>query len=86
MEDVDLTQQNNDSPVELSGKEVSATLRQSLFQDVHVFFQVVNIETDKDIIRFGLDSIKKEKFSKFWIKAEKFHKIFKIFVWFKIKN
>jgi len=60
MEDVDLTQQNNDSPVELSGKEVSATLRQSLFQDVHVFFQVVNIETDKDIIGFGLDSIKKE--------------------------
>jgi len=65
MEDVDLTQQNNDSPVELSGKEVSATLRQSLFQDVHVFFQVVNIETDKDIIGFGLDSIKKEKFCNF---------------------
>ena len=66
MEDVDLTPQIYNSPVELRGKEVSATVGKSLFQDVHSFFQVVNIETDEDIIGFeGLNSIKKEKYIKY---------------------
>ena len=65
MEDVDLTPQIYNYPVELRGKEVSATVGKSLFQDVHSFFQVVNIETDEDIIGFeGLNSIKKRKIYK----------------------
>ena len=66
MEDVDLTPQIYKSPVMLRGKEVSANVGRSLFQDVHSFFQVVNIETDEDIIGFeGLNSIKKEKYIKY---------------------
>ena len=66
MEDVDLTPQIYDSPVALRGKEVSASVGSSLFQDVHSFFQVVNIETDEDILGFeGLNKIKKEKYIKY---------------------
>ena len=66
MEDVDLTPQIYDSPVALRGKEVSATVGSSLFQDVHSFFQVINIETDEDILGFdGLNQIKKEKYIKY---------------------
>ena len=66
MEDVDLTPQIYNSPVTLRGKEVSANVGSSLFQDVHSFFQIINIETDEDILGFeGLSQIKKEKYIKY---------------------
>ncbi len=66
MEDVDLTPQLYNSPVTLRGKEVSANVGSSLFQDVHSFFQIINIETDEDILGFeGLSQIKKEKYIKY---------------------
>jgi hypothetical protein len=66
MEDIDLTPQKYDSPVQLRGKEVSANIGSNLFKDVHSFFQVVNIETDEDILGFdGLSRIKKEKYLKY---------------------
>lgn len=66
MEDVDLTPQNYDSPVQLRGKEVSTNIGSNLFKDVHSFFQVVNIETDEDILGFeGVSRIKKEKYIKY---------------------
>ena len=66
MEDVDLTPQLYDTPVALRGKEVSANVGKSLFQDVHSFFQIINIETDEDIIGFeALSEIKKEKYIKY---------------------
>ena len=66
LEDVDLTPQIYDSPVKLRGKEVSANVGKSLFQDVHTFFQVVNIETDEDITGFEFKSkIKQEKYIKY---------------------
>ena len=66
MEDIDLTPQKYNSPVALRGKEVSATVGASLFQDVHSFFQIINIETDEDILGFdGLNKIKKEKYIKY---------------------
>ena len=66
MEDVDLTPQLYHSPVALRGKEVSANVGKSLFQDVHSFFQIINIETDEDILGFeALSSIKKEKYIKY---------------------
>ena len=66
MEDVDLTPQLYHSPVALRGKEVSANVGKSLFQDVHSFFQIINIETDEDILGFeALSSIRKEKFIKY---------------------
>ena len=66
MEDVDLTPQIYNPPITLRGKEVSANVGSSLFQDVHSFFQIINIETDEDILGFeGLSKIKKEKYIKY---------------------
>ena len=66
MEDVDLTPQFYDTPISLRGKEVSANVGKSLFQDVHSYFQIINIETDEDIVGFGwLSQIKKEKYIKY---------------------
>ena len=66
MEDVDLTPQDYHNPVVLRGKEVSATVGKNLFQDVHSFFRVVNIETEEDFIGFeALSSVKKEKYIKY---------------------
>jgi hypothetical protein len=66
MEDIDLTPQLYNSPVQLRAKEVSANIGASLFQDVHSYFQIANIETDEDILGFDIFSrIKKEKFIKY---------------------
>ena len=66
MEDIDLTPQLYNSPIQLRGKEVSANIGSSLFKDVHSFFQIVNIETDEDIIGFDMFSrIRKEKYIKY---------------------
>jgi len=66
MEDVDLTPQIYDSPVQLRGKEVSANIWANLFQDIHSFFQIVNIETDEDFLGFEFFSrTKKEKYIKY---------------------
>ena len=66
MEDIDITPQDYSNPVVLRAKEVSATVGKLLFQDIHSYFQVVNIETDEDFIGFeALSSIKKEKYIKY---------------------
>ena len=66
MEDIDLTPQLYNSPIQLRGKEVSANIGSNLFKDVHSFFQIVNIETDEDIIGFDIFStIRKEKYIKY---------------------
>ena len=66
MEDIDLTPQLYSSPVALRGKEVSANVGKTLFKDVHSFFQVINIETDEDILGLEFFSkIKKEKYIKY---------------------
>ena len=66
MEDVDLTPQDYYNPIMLRGKEVSANVGKNLFQDIHSFFQVVNIETDEDWLGFeAFNSIKKEQYIKY---------------------
>ncbi len=66
MEDIDLTPQIYNSPVALRGKEVTANVWANLFQDVHSYFQVINIETDQDINGFELSPrTKKEKYIKY---------------------
>ena len=66
MEDIDLTPQLYNSPIALRGKEVSANVGKNLFQDIHSFFQIINIETDEDILGFeGLSKIKTEKYIKY---------------------
>ena len=66
MQDINLTPQIYDSPISLRDKEVSVNVGNNLFQDVHSFFQIVNIETDEDIVGLeGLSQIKKEKYIKY---------------------
>ena len=66
MEDINLTPQIYDSPIALRDKEISANVGNNLFQDVHSFFQIINIETDEDIVGLeGLSQIKKEKYIKY---------------------
>ena len=66
MEDIDLTPQLYNSPVARRAKEVTANVWANLFQDVHSFFQVTNIETDKDIYGINFSqNVKKEKYVKY---------------------
>ena len=66
MENINLTPQIYDSPIALRDKEISANVGNNLFQDVHSFFQIINIETDEDIVGLeGLSQIKKEKYIKY---------------------
>ena len=61
MEDIDLTPQFYYSPVSLRRREVTTNLWANLFQDIYYYFQVINIETDKDILGFDfLEETKKE--------------------------
>lgn len=62
MEDVDLTPQIYKTPISLRGKEVSANIGKTLFENVHSFFQIINLETDKDTIGIGFEKIKKVKY------------------------
>ena len=51
-EDVELTPQNYSNPVRPRNQDIYFTVSKKLFQEVHIFFQIINVETDKDI--FGL--------------------------------
>ena len=66
MQDIELTPQDYSSPVQLRGKEVNSPASKNLFQNINAYFQVVELETDNDIVGFeGLSNIKKEKFIKY---------------------
>jgi hypothetical protein len=66
MEDVDLTPQLYHSPIALRGKEVTANVGKALFQDVHSYFQIINIETDEDFLGFEVfNQVKREKYIKY---------------------
>ena len=59
MQDVELTPQNYSSPIFNRDKDIYTTVGKQLFTEMHVFFQIVNLETDLDI--FGLDNFQKLK-------------------------
>ena len=70
MQDIDLTPQDYKSPVQEREKDISGPVYSTLKQQIYAYLQVTNIETDEDIIGFGLSNIKKEKFLKYdesWI-------------------
>ena len=52
MEDVQLTPENYHYPVLPRNKDIYFTVGKKLFQEIHVFFQLVYIETDLDAIGF----------------------------------
>ena len=59
IEDIELTPKNFKNPTRPRNKNVYTTVGKKLFQEIHAFFEVVNIETDLDW--FGLNEIEKIK-------------------------
>ena len=59
MQDVELTPQNYSSPILNRDQDIYTTVGKQLFTEMHVFFQIVNLETDVDI--FGLENFQKLK-------------------------
>ena len=56
IQDVELTPENYNSPIELRGKELSSPVYLNLYQNIQAYFHIVHIETDTDYI--GLEFLK----------------------------
>jgi len=66
MQDIELTPQKFSMPIQLRGKEVNSPASKNLFQNINAYFQIVEFETDNDIVGFeGLSNIKKEQYLKY---------------------
>jgi hypothetical protein len=66
MQDIELTPQIYSTPIQLRGKEVNSPASKNLFQNINAYFQIVELETDNDVVGFeGLSIIKKEKYLKY---------------------
>ena len=67
-EDVELTPQNYSVPTRPRNQDVYWTVGRKLFQEVHIFFQIINIETDKDIFGLNLEqknNLRKDEYLKY---------------------
>jgi hypothetical protein len=66
MQDVELTPQNYNSPALQRDKDFYTKIGKNIFQEMHAFFQIVNIETETDYLGFNnFDSFKSQKFLKY---------------------
>ena len=66
MQDIELTPQIYSTPIQLRGKEVNSPASKNLFQNINAYFQIVELETDNDVVGFeALSIIKKEKYLKY---------------------
>ena len=66
MQDIELTPQIYDTPIQLRGKEVNSPASKNLFQNINAYFQIVELETDNDIVGFEwLSNLKKERYLKY---------------------
>ena len=66
MQDIELTPQKYSSPIQLRGKEVNSPASKNLFQNINAYFQIIEFETDNDIVGFEwFSNIKKEKYLKY---------------------
>ena len=53
MQDIELTPQNYNSPALPRDKDFYSKIGKKIFQEIHAFFQIVNIETETDFIGFN---------------------------------
>ena len=70
MQDIEMTPQDYKNPAQPREKDISGPIYLQLFQQIYAYLQITMVETDEDIIGFGLSSIKTEKFLKYdesWI-------------------
>ena len=66
MEDIELTPKNYKNPVRPRNVDVYTTVGKKLFQEIHAYFEVINIETDLDWFGFDeFENIKSEIFLKY---------------------
>ena len=66
MEDIELTPKNYKNPIRPRNVDVYTTVGKKLFQEIHAFFEVVNIETDLDWFGFDeFENIKSEVYLKY---------------------
>jgi hypothetical protein len=66
MEDIQIIPQNFDSPIIHRDSDIYTTVGKKLFKEIHIFFQIINVETDLDV--FGIDNfqrIKKNQYLKY---------------------
>ena len=66
MEDIEIDPQNIYSPTLPRDSDIYTIIGKKIFKEIHVFYQIINIETDLDI--FGIENfqrIKKNKFLKY---------------------
>ena len=71
IQDIELTPHIYDTPSQPLEKDISGPAFQALYQQIYTYLQIVNLETDKDIIGFeGLSDIETQQFLKYdesWI-------------------
>ena len=70
MQDIEMTPQDYKSPAQAREKDISGPIYLTLYQQIYAYLQITVVETDEDIIGFGLSNIKTEKFLKYdesWI-------------------
>jgi hypothetical protein len=70
MQDIEMTPQNFKNPAQPREKDLSGPIYLELYQQIYAYLQITVVETDEDIIGFGLSNLKKEKFLKYdesWI-------------------
>ena len=66
MQDIELTPQNYENPIQYRVKELTLPASSNLLLSVYAYVQIVNIETDEDILGFeGLGETKKERYVKY---------------------
>ena len=62
-EDIELNPHNYSYPVSSRNQDIYFTVGKKLFKEVHIFYQIINIETDLEVL--GIDELEKSKNEQF---------------------
>ena len=66
LQDIELTPQNYTTPVRARNQDVYTKVGKKLFQEIHIYFQIVNIITDIDLLGFSeFEDVKNKKYLKY---------------------
>ena len=66
MQDIELTPKNYSYPIRPRDADIYASVGKKIFQEIHSYFQIVNIETDLDFIGFDeFENIKTDTYLKY---------------------
>ena len=66
MEDIELTPQKYNSPIQVRTRELSAPVMDSLYNNIQAYFHIIDMQTDNDILGFEMITNKvREKYFKY---------------------